>query len=157
MPDMLVKLWALPNAAQFKSVQSDIGRIVVRRAMAYERRQIAAWVERAFNPQWADESIQAFGHHPIACFIALDNDRLCGFSCFDCTFRGFFGPAGVRKDMRAMGIGARLLLETLQAMYARGYAYAVIGDAGAPDFFRKVAGAVDIDDSSPGPYPRKIT
>jgi hypothetical protein len=37
-------------------------------------------------------------------------------------------------------------------MRAMGYGYAVVGAAGAPEFFRRVAAATVIEDSTPGLY-----
>jgi hypothetical protein len=33
-----------------------------------------------------------------------------------------------------------------------GYAYAIIGDAGPVEYYKKVVGAIEIPDSSPGVY-----
>ncbi|MCP5287873.1 MAG: hypothetical protein H6931_01950 [Burkholderiaceae bacterium] len=62
------------------------------------------------------------------------------------------GPIGVADAARGRGVGAALLRACLHDMHAAGYAYAVAGGVGAPGFFRRVAGAVEIADSSPGPY-----
>jgi hypothetical protein len=37
-------------------------------------------------------------------------------------------------------------------MRTMGYAYAVAGAVGAPEFFRRVAGATEIEGSTPGIY-----
>ncbi len=37
-------------------------------------------------------------------------------------------------------------------MRSVGYAYAVAGAVGAPEFFRRVAGATEIEGSTPGVY-----
>ncbi len=83
--------------------------------------------------------------------------RIVGFACFDCTWKGFFGPTGVLESLRGRGIGAALLLASLFAMRAEGYAYAVIGAANTqPGFYERVAGAVPIPGSDPGPYPEML-
>ena len=78
--------------------------------------------------------------------------QVIGFACFDATCRGFFGPIGVADEARRRGVGRALLLATLHAMSAAGYAYAIIGGAGEPLFFAKTVGAVEIPDSTPGIY-----
>ena len=40
----------------------------------------------------------------------------------------------------------------LQDMRTMGYAYAIAGAVGAGEFFRRVAGATEIEGSSPGIY-----
>jgi len=49
-----------------------------------------------------------------------------------------------------------LLVTALQAMHAQGYGYAVIGQVGAPDFFSKTVGAIEIPGSQPGIYPPQL-
>ena len=65
MPDMLVKLYALPR------VVTDIGGVTVRRAMAPEKDLVVAWVRRAFGVGWASECEIAFSRQPISCFVAV--------------------------------------------------------------------------------------
>lgn len=52
----------------------------------------------------------------------------------------------------AGGIGAALLLACLRDMRSLGHIYAVVGAVGAPEFFRRVAGATEIEGSTPGLY-----
>ena len=75
-----------------------------------------------------------------------------GFAVFECTRRGYFGPTGVRVDLRGSGAGALLLMRCLEAMREIGYAYAIIGGVGPADFYAKVAGATIIEGSEPGVY-----
>jgi predicted N-acetyltransferase YhbS len=65
---------------------------------------------------------------------------------------GFFGPGGVAESYRAKGIGAALLMSCLLDMRLKGYGYAIIGDVGPVEFYRKVVGAIEIPDSTPGFY-----
>jgi hypothetical protein len=53
-------------------------------------------------------------------------------------------------------VGAALLLACLHDMRAMGYGYAIAGQVGAPEFFRRVAGAVEIPDSTPGLYANRL-
>ena len=151
MGDMLVKLYDLPDPAPRLRALRDAG-VIVRAAMPYEKMPVVTWVRAQFGDAWGGECEVAFAHHPVSCFIAVDDGRLAGFACHDSTCRNFFGPMGVDVAARGRGIGSALLQSCLHAMAARGYAYAIIGSAGSGDIYRKAAGAVDIAGSSPGIY-----
>jgi len=147
MPDMLVRLYALPD----RKVKFENG-YMVRRAAAYDKSVILRWVSQNFSPQWASEVDVAFSRQPISCFIALHQEMLVGFSCYEATCRGYFGPGGVLEAHRGQGIGTILLLECLRSMKEMGYAYAIIGGVGPKEFYAKTVGAIDIPDSTPGIY-----
>ncbi len=149
MVDMLVALYAIPPDA---GLQSHPPGVVIRRALAPERRAVVGWVEGRFGAGWAGEAEAAFAATPTRCLVAVEGEALLGFALWDVTALGFFGPTGVAEAARGRGIGAALLLGVLGAMRAAGYGYAIIGAAGAPEFFTKVAGAVPIAGSSPGLY-----
>ena len=147
MADMLVRLHALlDHNRQLKE------GYVVRRAAAYEKSVIRHWISQHFSTQWASEADVAFSRQPISCFIALHQEKLAGFACYEATCRGYFGPGGVLEAYRGQGLGTRLLLECLRAMKEMGYAYAIIGGVGPKDFYVKTVGAIDIPDSTPGIY-----
>ena len=147
MPDLLVRLYDLPE-----DTSGLPSGVVVRRALAPERRRVADWVGKTFFPNWASECEVAFSGHPISTWIATRNDRLVGFACADATARGFFGPTGVAKRERGKGIGEALLMATLRGMREAGYAYAVIGGAVQVDFYLKRLDALEIPGSVPGFY-----
>ena len=130
--------------------------IVVRRAAATERSAVLEWVRAHGAAGWADECEIAFTRLPLACFIAVEGERLIGFACYEATCRDFFGPELVHPDRRGRGAGRALLLAALHAMRAEGYAYAIIGWASSVDFYRRAVGAVVIDGSEPGIYPAKL-
>ena len=65
----------------------------------------------------------------------LPPEQLAGFSCYDSSNKGMFGPMGVAPEFEGKGIGKALLLTALHAMWAENYAYAVIGWAGPVDWF----------------------
>ncbi|WP_373413529.1 GNAT family N-acetyltransferase [Ensifer aridi] len=148
MPDMLVRLYALPEIGASR-LGSDIS---IRRAMAPERRIVVSWIEERFGAGWAGEAEAAFSSTPTRIHIALYQGQLAGFACQDVTALGFFGPTGVDEAMRGRGIGEALLIESLRSMRAAGYAYAIIGGAGPVDFYARAVGAVEIPDSTPGIY-----
>lgn len=153
--DMLIKLYDLPDSEAIVEAL-ELERICIRRAMAYERRTVGDWVLKNFNALWAEECATAFGRQPVGCYIAVKGDTLCGFCCLGVTFRNFIGPIGIGEDMRSKGVGRSLLLMAADEMHKSGYAYAVIGDVGEPGFFKRAANAVEIPESSPGPYPSRI-
>jgi len=151
MPDMLVKLYDLPEVAPLVKRLADRG-IVVRRAMAYEKHVVVNWVRETFGEGWIGECEVAFSNHPVSCFIATEAGQILGFACHDSTCRDFFGPTGVAEKKRGVGIGKALFLTCLHAMAAQGYAYAIIGGAGPSQFYADTSGAVPIDGSTPGIY-----
>jgi len=88
-------------------------------------------------------------NQPMTCFIAIQEGQLIGFSCYDATALGFFGPTGVEESHRGKGTGKALLLAALLDMKLKGYGYAVIGSVGPAEFYTKMVGAVEIPDSTP--------
>jgi GNAT superfamily N-acetyltransferase len=151
MPDMLVKLYQLPPLEPVIEAQRA-AEITIRRGIPPEKHVVLAWIDRNFRPAWVSECDVAFAHKPPGCFLAIENEAPIGFACYDTTRKGFFGPVGVLESARGRDTGRALLLACLHDMYAQGYGYAIIGAAGPVDYYRKVAGAIPIEDSSPGVY-----
>lgn len=151
MPDMLVKLYDLPQAPTLFSRLAEKG-VDIRRALAAEKRLLAEWVGKTFEPAWASEVDVAFARVPASCFVAASRGEPVGFGCYDCAARGFFGPTGVLPAERGAGIGQALLLACLEDMRIQGYGYGIIGGAGQTEFYAKAVGAVEIPSSSPGIY-----
>jgi GNAT superfamily N-acetyltransferase len=147
MADLLVRLYDLPEREL--NLPPDIE---VRRAFGPERRLVVDWVERTFGRHWASEVEIAFSGHPIKTWIATRDGKLVGFACQDGTAKGFFGPTGVAEAERGKGIGEALLMAALRGMREAGYAYAVIGDPGPVEFYRKRLDALEIPKSKPGFY-----
>ena len=153
--DMLVRLYDLPNdSARTARLEQD--GIVVRRAMAHEKHKVVAWVAEQFGAAasgWASECEVAFSRSPVSCMVAVQKGGIVGFACYEVAARGIFGPIGVKDDSRVRGIGGLLLISALRDMHHIGYAYAVVGHVGAPEFFAKTVGAESIAGSTPGMYP----
>jgi hypothetical protein len=170
--DMLVKLYEIDPRKTLLQI-SDLeekNRVIVRRAMAYEKEAVVKFVRENFTETWAgwpSECDAAFSHLPPSCFIAtcsLPRDELrdktpirkvVGFACYDVTCRGFFGPSGIAQPFRRKGIGFCLLLSALLAMRQEGYGYAIIGGPNKQeqwDFYGKTAGAILIPGSENGVY-----
>lgn len=151
MPDMLVKLYDLPDAILSTQTNLPTG-IEIRRAKPPEKNIVLGWVEQHFSVVWKSDCDVAFSQHPISCFIATQNDELIGFACYDASCMNFFGPTGVLTTHQGKGIGKALLLNSLSAMKQNGFAYAIIGDAGPTDFYKRTVDAEFIKGSSPGFY-----
>ena len=153
MPDMLVKLYQLPDSTELYKKLEEQG-IQVFRPMTPNRGKVNDFIREVFGEGWMYENETAFSRSPVSCFIAYDtNDKkIVGFAAYDVTARGFFGPTGVHPDKRGGGIGKALLCKCLEAMRDEGYGYAVIGSAGPVDYYKKCCGAMVIEDSSPGIY-----
>jgi len=151
MPDMLVRLYDLPDAsAAYQRVQE--AGVMVRRADPWDRERYRRFVEEAFGALWAVEADLAYRHSPITAFLAEKEERVVGFAAYECTRRGFFGPTGVEQRQRHSGIGAALLFRCLESMREIGYAYAVIGGVGPAEYYQKVCGAFVIPGSEVGVY-----
>ena len=156
--DMLIKLYAPFVSDEMASrSKTDASAATLRKPIGSEHTAIVAWVEGHFSAGWASEAQVALANRPVSLWIAVQNTELLGFACYDATALGFFGPIGVVAAARGKGLGAALLRACLQDMRAAGYGYAVAGGVGAPEFFRRVAGAIDIPDSTPGVYAGQLT
>lgn len=152
---MLIRLYPLEiceASVGCPSVTLDGVAVRLRKPIGPEHAGVTRWVAEHFGARWTSEVQVALNNRPVSVWIATRYAELLGFACFDATARGFFGPVGVVGAMRARGLGAALLRVCLQDMRAAGYGYAVAGSVGAPGFFRRVAGAIDIPDSTPGLY-----
>jgi Predicted acetyltransferase len=147
MPDLLVNLLKLP--AREASLAPEFN---IRRAQPFELTPVRNFVTENFSASWADEISVGFARQPISVFVATIDRRLAGFAAYECTRRGFFGPAGVVQAAQRKGVGKALLLASLEALREMGYVYAIIGAAGPVRFYQKTVGAIIIPDSEPGIY-----
>jgi GNAT superfamily N-acetyltransferase len=152
MPDMLVKLYDLPEKQDLLTKLQTQG-ITIKRAMTADKHRIVEFVGKHFTTNWRNECECAFARLPVNCYIAVKDKEIIGFACHDVIVRNFFGPTGVLEEHRGYGIGKALLLECLYTMRENGYGYAIIGWVeGALAFYEKQVGAVMIPDSFPGAY-----
>jgi hypothetical protein len=149
--DMLIKLYEMDIDWSFITQQAE-NHITIRKPIGPDRSSINAWVECHFPQTWQGEIQRALNNTPCSCFIAQQASSLLGIACYDATALGFFGPLGVIETARGNGIGRSLTLACLMDMRLKGYGYAVVGMAGAKEFYQKVAGAVEIPGSDPGIY-----
>lgn len=141
--DCLVNLYSRRLPALQKRVEGV--EATIRTALPPELHLIQSWVREHFSEYWVSEVTVAMAHQPPGCLIAVVDEQLVGFACFDATARGFFGPTGVAESHRGKNIGLALFYHTLAAMKAQGYAYAIIGSAGPVEFYVKAVGAVPIE------------
>lgn len=153
MPDMIVRLYALPPLHE--ALQPLAARAIeVRPPKAAEFEPLVAWVNGLF-PTWMAELQTALSASPPTCFVALDAGSPVGFAAFDATCANFFGPMGVDPAHRGTGIGRALLLSALHAQREQGYAYAIIGGVGPAAYYEKLVAAQLIEGSTPGIYARE--
>ena len=151
MPDMLVRLYDLPDPSSYYRRAQEAG-VAVRRADPWDHARYRRFVEETFGELWAVEADLAYRQSPITAFVAERDDRIVGFAAYECTRRGFFGPTGVQRDERKRGIGGALLFRCLESMIQTGYAYAIIGGVGPREYYEKVCGAFVIPGSEVGIY-----
>ncbi|HHY49311.1 MAG TPA: GNAT family N-acetyltransferase [Alphaproteobacteria bacterium] len=150
MADLLVRLYDLPELDATERMAA--AGIVVRRAIPPEREPILEWIGERFFAGWVGEAALGLGQLPVTVWIAVKDGELLGFACHDTSAKGFFGPTGVDENWRGRGIGEALLIATLRGMREAGYAYAIIGDPGPVEFYRRRLDALEIPGSEPGIY-----
>lgn len=152
MPDMLVKLYDLKDESElYKNLKEEEGISIVR-VLAPDRLKVLEFVKENFSEHWVGECETSLSSVPSRCYIAVKDKEILGFACYDVTAKGFFGPTGVRRDMRGKNLGRALLAKCMEAMSNDGYGYAIIGWTSVTGFYEKCVGAKVIEDSEPGVY-----
>lgn len=138
--DMIVSL----KEYSFPTLPST--NIVYKRAEQSDAVSLRSFVEKEFGNGWLDSIENGLVNGEIPIFIALDEEQIVGFACFDVVrgTKGLFGPMGTSFSNRLKGIGYTLLHICLQGMTEKGYEYAVIGEAGPIEFYEKACDAVVI-------------
>ncbi len=155
MPDMLIKLFKIADDWRFVAEQEKRA-IIIRKPIGPEKRSIINWVSDHFGAGWASEAGTAFSNSPRTCFIAVEEETMVGFACYDATALGFFGPIGVEKSHRKQGTGKALMTACLLDMKLKGYGYAIVGAVEDTEYYKKTVGALEIPDSSPGIYGTRL-
>ena len=151
MPDLLVNLLKLQPLQPLLDQLRPEG-VIVRRPHPFEITPVRQFIESNFSVAWADEISVGIANKPVTVYIATDERAVIGFAGYECTCKGFFGPAGVASDERGRGIGKALLIAALWGLRELGYAYGIIGAAGPVEFYQETVGATIIPDSEPGIY-----
>ncbi|MFJ7950687.1 GNAT family N-acetyltransferase [Lysinibacillus sp. NPDC096418] len=120
--------------------------LTFKKAEQSDSASLKTFVEKEFGKGWLDSIENGFLQVDIPIFIALEDQNLVGFSCFDVVRgkKGLFGPMGTSFSNRINGIGNTLLHLCLVEMKERGYEYAIIGEVGPLEFYEKSCNAVVI-------------
>ncbi|CAM3288231.1 GNAT family N-acetyltransferase [Vagococcus fessus] len=151
MTDMLVNLREvkLDMVLEEELLKSNIKVI---RAIAPDKKRIVEWVERNSSQYASSECEVSFSNHPISCFIAIKDNDLIGYACYNATALNFFGPTRVLDEVQGLGVGKLLLQKSLLALHHEGYEYGIIGGIGPQKFYEKVVNARVIENSSQSIY-----
>jgi GNAT superfamily N-acetyltransferase len=147
---MLVRLYDLPGLEEALELASKQG-VAIRPALNLEKPRVVEWMQSRFRI-WTAEVEATFSRLPVSCLLAVRDDELLGFACYDATCKNFFGPTAVIDEERGRGLGRALLLAALYAQKGQGYAYSIIGGVGPAEFYARAVGAVLIEGSTPGVY-----
>jgi len=134
MPDIVCPLHDVPSSRPLLEKLQTEG-ITVRRARAWERTDLSAFILTNFGQGWLDEALMAFAHHPVTIFIARDAEKIIGFAAYEVTGRAYFGPTGVAEALRGRGVGKALLYASLEGLRELGYTYGFIGSPGPIQFY----------------------
>lgn len=78
------------------------------------------WIEEHFSVFWKIEAKIAMENNFGGVLIAINNDKILGFSTYGSLHPSWFGPIGVSKEARGLGIGTVLLFKTLEELKANG-------------------------------------
>ena len=100
--------------------------------------ELRGWL-REHYPHWEAEAIPALERGLLV--ASRDASGLTGFAAWNVNRRGWFGPTGVRPDLRGRGLGTPLLLAALHQMRASGLATADIAWVGPIGFYAGAVGA----------------
>ncbi|VEU82800.1 GNAT family N-acetyltransferase [Acholeplasma hippikon] len=143
MADLLVGLYR-KDYIEGKKASEDV-KIV--RALSPNSDAIIAFVEKNFSKGWASEVKAALYKPNPTCFVAFYEGKIVGFSAYDATAKGYFGPIGVDETLRGKNIGKALLFAALEGMYHDGYGYGIIGgvNENVAPFYQKTCGAIVIN------------
>jgi GNAT superfamily N-acetyltransferase len=155
MADMLIKLYDLEVNGALVADQEALG-VELRKPIGPEKHTVIAWVQEHFSAGWASETDAALNNQPRTCIVAVKDEKLIGFACYDATALGFFGPIGVAKSHRGKGTGRALMNACLRDMRHVGYGYAIAGGVEDTEFYKRTVNAIEIPDSEPGIYANRI-
>ena len=122
--------------SQSEQLLSNIG-MGIKRLDHQDQQAYYQWVLGTWGEGWTAESSNGLKNDPVTTFFIVDKHKaIRGFASYDVTmFRGSFGPTGVDKELRGLGIGKALLLRCLLDMKHRGYPRCEIGWVGPISFY----------------------
>jgi hypothetical protein len=138
--DMIVSL----KDYEFPTISTS--NINCRKAEQNDAAWLKFFLKNEFGNRWITAVENGFSQENIPIFIAIDNNQINGFACFDVgrNKKGLFGPMGTSLSNRLQGIGYTLLHHCLREMKEQGYEYAIIGQAGPLEFYEKACNAIII-------------
>lgn len=153
--DMLVRLYNI-DQDEVRQLEKELfeKEIYIKKVLTSDMTPVVNFVKETFRQSWADEAMK--GVLANKCYVAVKNQEIIGFCCYDISQLDILGPIGVRPDCREKGIGKILALKSLLSMKELGYAYAIIGWTGPQEFYSKACGAVVIEDSIPKSHSNKL-
>ncbi|MDR2703984.1 MAG: GNAT family N-acetyltransferase [Cellulomonadaceae bacterium] len=148
MTDMIVPLMHLDYQPDQKLIDDGF---VIRRAHIVDKKKILDFVSANFNrsASWMAETEMGLHQSPPTVFVASKGQQIVGFSCYNTTGKGFFGPVGVDPAFRGLNLGKELLLVGLDGLKNDGYAYGIIGWVSGTKFYADQCGAIEIPGSEP--------
>lgn len=116
--------------------------VEIRRAIMGDYDEIMSFLQR-YWPAWIPEVQRELLNYPVSLHLALQQDRVVGFSGFDGNNlnTGWFGPMGTDPSLRGKGIGGVLLRCCLQDLKAQGRRLAIIPWIGPYVFYSHYSGA----------------
>ena len=100
--------------------------------------EMRTWLRQHY-PNWEAEAISALDRGVL--IASRDRSGITGFAAWNVNRRGWFGPTGVRPDLRGRGLGTPLLLAALHQMRREGLAMADIAWVGPIGFYADTVGA----------------
>jgi len=156
MTDMLVKLYDLPEISSKENPLLQAGYRIFR-PLRCELPKVAEFVKSEFdNESWGQELQGAFEQLPPKLWIAVKDNQVVGFACYDITAKGMFGPIGVHQAHQGKGIAQVLMVKSLMSLRELGHAYGIIGWVSSEAFYEKAVNAIAIPDSTPGIYANRV-
>lgn len=117
----------------------------VRQATPSDFEKLASFVNEEFSERWLRSIEYGFRTYKenLPIYIAEQEEVIVGFACYDVVRgkKGLFYPMGIAKQNRVKGVGKQLLHRCLHSMKQDGYEYAIIGQAGAVEFYERCCNA----------------
>lgn len=87
---------------------------------------VLKWIKENFSSYWRTEAEIAMKNAFGGVVVAKRDGEILGFSTYGSLHPSWFGPVGVSKESRGMGIGTLLLYETLLELRTNGQRVVII-------------------------------
>ena len=124
----------------------NIQDIVIKKVTKKDKNKIRKFVVDNFYERWANTVDYGLSLENIPIYMALDGEKVIGFAGYNISKqrKGYFGPLGVLKSYRLMGIGKVLVRSCLNDMRNLGFNTCIIGNGSSIEFYEKACGAKDV-------------